>query len=120
MDEGPVAMNGSDAQSRSDSTTQTSRSQRGWLWMLLTGATVIAVVVTMRLAGVPRAAAQAPVVRAGTPGVPTRPINPQPAAQPAASLPAPKTGAPAAGPQAPAAVASRPAGPQTLPPPQAV
>lgn len=113
-------MNGSDAQSRSNSTTQTSRSQRGWLWMLLTAAAVIAVVAMMRMSSVPRAAAQAPVVRAGTPGAPTRPINPQPGAQPAAPLPGPQAKTPVAGPQAPAAVASRPVGPQTLPPPQAV
>jgi parvulin-like peptidyl-prolyl isomerase len=74
----------------------------------------------MRLAGVPQAAAQAPVVRAGAPGAPTRPTVGQPQGpQQATPLPLPQQ-PPQHGQQGPAAVASRPTGPQSLPPAQSV
>ncbi|HMC12494.1 MAG TPA: peptidylprolyl isomerase, partial [Pirellulaceae bacterium] len=80
--------------------------------MLGTVTAVIAVGVAIRLAGVPQAAAQAPVVRAGSPGAPTRPVNAPPQG--------PQQALPAATQQKPAPAGARPAGPQSLPAPQAV
>lgn len=50
-----------------------------WLWMLGTAGAVVSAGIGIRLASAPQAAAQAPVVRAGAPGAPTRPTGtPQP------------------------------------------
>jgi len=127
MDEGSVAMNGSDNSSRSVVRSNSKPRSRGWLWMLSTAAVVAGVGTTIRLAGVPQAQAQAPVVRAGAPGAPTRPIGAQPqvtqqAVQPGSQQPLQTSPQQPlkSGQQGPASVASRPAGPQTLPPAQSV
>src|SRR5687767_11887488 len=99
MDEGPVAMTGMDAQLSPDRVTRTSAVR--WLWMLGTAAAVVAACVAIRLLGVPQAAAQAPVVRAGSPTAPPRPgVTAQPAPQRPTAQPA--------GPQAPPPTAGVP------------
>ncbi len=118
-------MNGSDTPSRSVVAHNSNAGRRSWLWMLGTAALVAVIGIGIRQAGVPQAVAQAPVVRAGAPGAPTRPTvgQPQPTQQ-AAPLPGtqqpPQYGQLQYGQQSPAAVASRPAGPQALPPAQSV
>ena len=120
-------MNGSDTRSRTVVGPYSKTHRRGWLWMFGTAVAVTIVGAAIRLVGVPQAVAQAPVVRAGAPGAPTRPTTAQPQVpQQAAPLPGPQqpvqTGQqpPQYGQKGPAAVASRPAGPQTLPPAQSV
>src|SRR5262245_584053 len=86
MDEGPVAMNGLDTQSR-NGTSGRRHSKSRWFWTLGTVAAVVTVGIAIRVVGVPKAVAQAPIVRPGSPTAPTRPINstpgPAPAARPA-------------------------------------
>src|SRR5262245_37524767 len=98
-------MNGTDAQVqiKKSSASDAPRRRPGWLWTLAGLVSVIAVCVGIRLLGTPQAAAQAPIVRPGSPTAPARPINSAP--RQAAPVPGPSTpiNAGAASPQTPAA-----------------
>src|SRR4051812_1568702 len=87
MEEGPVTMNGSDAQALRPLDDNTRPRRYRWLWTLVTLTAVIAVGIVIRLVGAPQAVAQAPIVKPGSATAPARPINsatPNRQAQPAA------------------------------------
>jgi parvulin-like peptidyl-prolyl isomerase len=65
-------MNGSDAQSRVTSAGPVRRRSTGWIWTVGALVAVVAIGAAIRLSDVPRAAAQTPGVRAGSPSAPTR------------------------------------------------
>jgi parvulin-like peptidyl-prolyl isomerase len=111
--EGPVAMNGSDAQARSSSIDSPRRSLQRWLWTLGTVAAVITTGVTIRLLSGIEASAQAPVVRPGSPTAQVRPGTASPS-QPIAKQPA--SAAPVRGQQAAQQAATRPSANPAAPP----
>jgi parvulin-like peptidyl-prolyl isomerase len=120
MDEGPVAMSGSDSRPVSASRRRAGQSRRSAWWLLGTAAAVMVTGVATRMISLPRAIAQAPVVRAGSPAAPARPTAAQPGTPQPVYQPAGQQALPPASQQQPAAVASRPASPQTLPPAKSV
>jgi hypothetical protein len=98
-------MNGSDAQSRTNSLVSPRTSVTRWLWPLGAAVAVIAAGVTIRLLGGIEANAQAPVVRPGSPTTQVRPGTASPS-QPIAKQPA--TAAPVRGQQSPPPTVARP------------
>jgi len=68
-------MDGSDAPSRVVRDRFSRASGRSWLWMFGCVAVVFAVGVTVRMVDAPQAAAQAPIVKPGSPSAPQRPSN---------------------------------------------
>jgi parvulin-like peptidyl-prolyl isomerase len=117
-------MNDSAARTSNASAPRKSRRLSHWMWMLGTIAAVVASVVAMRLSGVPQASAQAPVIKAGSPGAPIRPgtspaaIPSQPiGAQPAKTTTVPSRPSPPSKPAVqPVAAAKTAAKPATPPP----
>ena len=121
-------MDGSGAPQRVIADRETRTTNRGRLWLFGGVIAVVAIGVAMKLASNPQVAAQAPVVKAGSPTAPQRPGNPQPLpppgqrpAQPSTfGQPAPQANPSATRPQSPAGVqpaaATAPAKSQGLPP----
>jgi parvulin-like peptidyl-prolyl isomerase len=108
-------MDGSDPASRATNSRDKSPSPSSWVWMIGSVAAVVAIIVATRFSSSPKAAAQAPIVKSGSPTAPPRPANPtqlpptgqqpqrSPVSGPVAQTPVPQTGA--------NPVAARPQGP---------
>jgi parvulin-like peptidyl-prolyl isomerase len=108
------------------SATRTPRRIARSMWMLASLAAVVAIVVAMRLSGGTQASAQAPVIKAGSPGAPVRPgtspaaIPSQPiGAQPAKTATVPSRPAPQSKPQAVQPASAAKATPKPASPPPA-
>ncbi len=102
-------------------------NQRGQLWLFGGVIAVVAIGVAIRQVSNPQAAAQAPIVKAGSPTAPQRPVNPQPLPPPGqrtampgpTAQPAPQANQAATRPQSPTgaqpAAAAAPGKSQGLP-----